>query len=235
MPLLILLNSSSQYLINFVSLVNVEIFHLPGNVNVLADVLSRAIADNLNCSLTKEHPISRQWVQVLPPIPETFSINHDTLNEFLITPLRSELQDIYDRTHRRLMEPKNLNQIMKLYEHETPEQRYHSAIALLEQWNSDYAKRHKNQQPEHYATLNTAKLMIDTEKQKQCLQKLDHIMDTVYADIKNTPLYKQLQKHLAEASKRYLYCVQNPLCKSNIEDVNESIGNIFTTIGKNSN
>ena len=33
------------------------------------------------------------------------------------------------------------------------------------------------------------------------------------------------------ANATCIVCIQNPLCKSNIEDVNESIGNIFTTIG----
>ena len=99
----ILLNSTLQYLINFVSLVNVELYHLPGNVNVLADVLSRAIADNLNCNLTKEHPLSRQWAKVLPPIPEKFSISHETLYKFLTTPLTPEPQDLHDKTHKKLM------------------------------------------------------------------------------------------------------------------------------------
>ena len=96
----ILLNSALQYLINFVSLVNVELYNLPGNVNVIADDLSRAIADNLNCNLTKEQPISRQWAKVLPPIPDKFSFSHDTLYKFLTTPLQTEPQDLHDRTQK---------------------------------------------------------------------------------------------------------------------------------------
>jgi dUTPase len=227
----ILLNSTLQYLINFISLVNVEIYHLPGNVNVLADVLSRAIADNLNCSLSKEHAISRQWAKVLPPMPEHFTISHDILYEFLTSPLKTEPHDIYDRSHKRLMEPKNITQMMQLYQKETPEERYHNAISLLEQWNSEYARKHKSDPPSHVARINTTKLTIDLEKQRICLQKLDSIMDTVYADIKGTSLYKQLQKHLAEASKRYLYCVQKPPNDYNIQRINDNITTIFSIIG----
>ncbi|RPH76228.1 MAG: hypothetical protein EHM77_09445, partial [Planctomycetaceae bacterium] len=75
----ILLNSTINYLSNIVSLVNVELYHLPGTVNVLADILSRAIADNLNCNLAKEHPISKQWAAVLPPLPENFGVDNKTL------------------------------------------------------------------------------------------------------------------------------------------------------------
>jgi hypothetical protein len=55
----ILLNSTLNYLQNFVSLVNVEIYHVPGTVNVLADIMSRAVNDNLSCALPREHPISK--------------------------------------------------------------------------------------------------------------------------------------------------------------------------------
>ncbi len=43
----ILLNGTLNYLANFISMGNVEIYHVPGDVNVLADVMSRAIADNI--------------------------------------------------------------------------------------------------------------------------------------------------------------------------------------------
>jgi hypothetical protein len=143
----ILLNSTLQYLTNFVSLVNIELYHLPGNVNILADVLSRAIANNLNCNLPKEHPISRQWAKVLPPIPDKFSVSHETLYKFLTHPLSPEPQDLYDRRHKRLMEPKSLQATYDFHQKITPEERYHNAITLLDQWNSQYAKEHPNKPP----------------------------------------------------------------------------------------
>ncbi len=75
----ILLNNTLTYLTNFVSIAKVQLYHLPGAVNILADVLSRAICDNLNCSLPKEHPISRQWAKVLPPLPDNFGVSHEIL------------------------------------------------------------------------------------------------------------------------------------------------------------
>ena len=48
-----LLNSALNYLAKFVSLINVEIYHVPGSVNMLADILSRAVSENINCILPK--------------------------------------------------------------------------------------------------------------------------------------------------------------------------------------
>jgi hypothetical protein len=94
----IMLNSVLNYLTNFVSLINVQIYHLPGNINNLADVLSRAISDNLNCNLPSEYPISKQWAAVLPPIPEKFVVDHETIYKFLTHSLKPEKQDLHDRT-----------------------------------------------------------------------------------------------------------------------------------------
>ena len=38
------------------------------------------------------------------------------------------------------------------------------------------------------------KLQIDAEKQKECVIKLNDIIEMTYADIKNTPTYKTWQK-----------------------------------------
>jgi hypothetical protein len=94
--------------VNFISLIPVDLFHIPGNVNVLADVLSRAVAENLNCKIPREHPISKQWAQVLPPILDNFAIAHEMLYKFLTQPLKPEPQDLHDRTMRKLMEPKSI-------------------------------------------------------------------------------------------------------------------------------
>jgi dUTPase len=206
----ILLNSTLQYLTNFVSLVNIELYHLPGNVNILADVLSRAIANNLNCNLPKEHPISRQWAKVLPPIPDKFSVSHETLYKFLTHPLSPEPQDLYDRRHKRLMEPKSLQATYDFHQKITPEERYHNAITLLDQWNSQYAKEHPNKPPNFSQPIYAIKMSIDLEKQKQCLEKINEIMETTYADIKDSATYKALLRNLQEASKRYLYLKHNP-------------------------
>jgi len=217
----ILMNNTLNYLTNFVSLLDVELYHIPGSVNVLADVLSRAVADNLNCSLPREHPLSRTWAKHLPPLPENLTATRDVLYKFLTEPLSSEPQDLYDRTHRRLMEPKTLQQAFDLSKEITPEQKYYSAVTLLEQWNSKYAKENAPVTA-NIVSLFTAKAAIDLEKQKFALLEIEKIMTEVFPEIRNTPLYKQIQKNLVEASKRFLTASADPLSQSKLRKLQDS-------------
>jgi hypothetical protein len=102
-----LLNSTLNYLQNFVSLINVEIYHVPGTVNVLADIMLRAVNDNISCALPREHPISKEWAKVLPPLTDNFYVTRDALFDFLTKQLQPEANDLGDRKHRSLMEPKS--------------------------------------------------------------------------------------------------------------------------------
>ncbi len=96
----VLLNSTLNYLTNFVSMLNISIYHIPGSINVLADVLSRAISDNLNCNIPREHPISRKWAAVLPPLPQNFGVPQDTIFEFLTRPLRPFFPIFFENSRR---------------------------------------------------------------------------------------------------------------------------------------
>lgn len=227
----ILLNNTLNYLTNFVSLLNVDIYHLPGTVNVLADVLSRAIADNLNCSLPREHPISKQWAKVLPPIPDNFYVEHEVLYKFLTNPLQPETQDLHDRSHKKLMEPKTIQEAFDMSKSITPEERYHSALVMLEQWNSEYARKH-SQAPLHLTHLFAAKLTLDVEKQKSCLDQVQKILEDLYSDIKDSKIYKQLQRNLVEASKKYLYVVQKPLTEESVRDFTSAVTRTVMTMSE---
>jgi hypothetical protein len=55
----LMLNSVLNFIENFVSMANVEIFHVPGELNICADVFSRAISENLNCSIQRLHLSAR--------------------------------------------------------------------------------------------------------------------------------------------------------------------------------
>ena len=127
----ILLNSAIIYITNFVSLANIEIYHIPGVVNRLADVMSRAISDNLQCGLNKEHPLSKTWAKVLPPIQENFAVTRDALLKIFINPLKPEIQDIHNRTQRRLNEPKSIQQEYDESLKITPEHKYYCSLRLL--------------------------------------------------------------------------------------------------------
>jgi hypothetical protein len=206
----ILLNSTLNYLTNFVTLTNMEIYHLPGDVNVLADVMSRAIADNLNCALNREHPISKQWAKVIPPIPDNFSVDRETLFKFLTTPLKPEKEDTFDRRMKKLSEPKSVQQWFDIAQGATSEERFYNAVKLLEQWNSNYEKEKKSGKTSCMSlTLKERKareahLALVAEKTKNCSKKIEEILEKIYPDIKNTPIYKKVRNSLVEASKQLI-------------------------------
>ena len=71
----------------------------------------------------------------------------------------------------------------------TDEQRYYSAIRLLEQWNDKYIPETATEEQKRLSVkVNSARLLIDLEKQKKCFEKLDEIMDKLYiAGIETRP------------------------------------------------
>jgi len=172
---------------------NVEIYHVPGDVNVLADVMSRAIADNINCTLPREHPISKKWAEKIPPINDKFNVDRETLFKFLTTPLKPEDQDPYSRTHKKLMEPKSVQTWYDLTKDTSSEERFNQAITLLEQWNREYVDR-EEVIPNYMIEVNKAALTLELTKAEECAKEIERILDVVYSEIKNTPVIKQINR-----------------------------------------
>jgi hypothetical protein len=218
-----LINNVLNYITNFLSLIDVELYHLPGQFNVLADVLSRAINENLNCALPKEHPISKEWAKSIPPIPEIFGVTHETLYKFLVSIPQPEHCDLYDRSHRRLQDPKILQTTLDHVMQNTPEERYNSAIVMLEKWNDEYCNKYDENIPPHVQHVHTMKMTMDLEAEKKVLEQIYVMIDKIYPEIKDDTLYKDLQENLEEASKRFLIVSSQPLTESNINFLNNSI------------
>ena len=232
----ILLNSTLNYLTNFVTLTNMEIYHLPGDVNVLADVMSRAIADNLNCGLNREHPISKQWAKEIPPIPDTFSVDRETLFKFLTTPLKPEIMDTYDRKMRKLAEPKSVQTWFEIAKGATSEERFYNAITLLEQWNRNYNRYEKEgaisvgMLSPREKRAKEALMRLVTEKNRECSLIIEEILEKLYTDIKNTPLYRKVRNSLVEASKELIKMNTTGLTKENVNSYSMRIAEIIEQI-----
>ncbi len=92
----------------------------------------------LQCGLTKEHPISKEWAKQLPPLQEKLAVTRDVLFKFLVEPLKPEIQDIHSRVQRRLHEPKSIQQEYDESLLITPEHKYYCGLRLLEQFNDKY-------------------------------------------------------------------------------------------------
>ena len=56
-------------------------------------------------------------------------------------------------------------------------------------------------------------------------------MDATYDHIKNTPIYKTIQKNLQEVSKKYLECVHKPLTEKSLLHFNTSLNALLQSLG----
>jgi dUTPase len=167
----------------------------------------------------------------LPPLPENFGVSHEILYKFLTEPPKSEPQDIYDRKIRKLIEPKSVINLYKESQDMTVEQKYHSAQTLLHQWLSEYAKKDPTKPTSHLVKVHTAAIELDLQTQNLCFEKIKEIMELHYSDIKNTPVFKLIQKNLEEVSKDYIKCLHYPLNKKSVDKFHSSQKALLSNLG----
>jgi len=105
---------------------------------------------------------------------------------------------------RKLAEPKSVQTWFDLSQGTTSEERFYNSLRLLEQWNFDYDNNRCMAVSLREKKLRDAHLSIIAEKTKLCAGKIDEIMDKLYADIKNTPIFKKVRSSLLEASKQLI-------------------------------
>ena len=222
-----LLNSALTYITNFVSLVNIEIYHIPGPVNRLADIMSRAISDSLQCGLTKEHPISKEWAKRLPPLQEKFAVTRDVLFKFLVEPLKPEIQDIHSRVQRRLHEPKSIQQEYDESLLITPEHKYYFGLCLLEQFNDKYlnslAETDKTNRDESCVYMKNAKLLFDKRRRELLFEKIQEIVEQLYQDSASKQLHRKLITNFKEVAEQFIKNRKEPLDSAKAEKMDESI------------
>jgi hypothetical protein len=215
----LMLNSTLNYIENFVSMKNIEIYHVPGELNICADVFSRAVSENLNCLIPREHPISKKWAAVLPPIPDNFSVDNETLFKFLTNPLKSEIQDTHDRRQRRLMEPRSVQTWFDLTNEASSEKRFNEIMESLKKWDKEYTRSGRR--------INGIKGALDMWKQKACLSKIEELVDKMYGDIRNTRLYKKVKASLVEATKDWMKVRKGEFSINKIEACEVSVQKVY--------
>ena len=213
-----LINSTLNYIENFISMANIQIYHVPGELNICADVFSRAISENLNCGIKREHPISKKWAAVLPPIPDNFSVDNETLYKFLTNPLKSEIVDTYDKSQRRLIETRSVQTWFDLTNSATSEKRFNDALNSLEEWNREYSKKQRY--------IMEIKGNLDMQRQRACLAKIQELVEKMYGDIKNTRLYKKVKASLVEATKDWMKVKNGKLSTNSIKISKESVKSV---------
>src|SRR5450830_1141691 len=125
-------------LVNKLAKIQLEIPHVvysvPSEVNYLADVFSRAFSTSRFLE-KNQLAMSKPQANNLPPLTEPFLATEEALYQFFALPLHSEESDMYSRKRSKISTPKPVSSLYKLFKDCTPEEKYLSAIRLLQGWD----------------------------------------------------------------------------------------------------
>jgi hypothetical protein len=68
---------------------------------------------------------------------------------------------LFDRTHNQLIEPKSVQKLYDLSKNVTEEERYYTALRLLDQWNDKYIELESSQSSNIRTVFNHIDLMLE--------------------------------------------------------------------------
>ena len=87
------LNTILNNLSSYVSLRNIEFFHIKNRINVLPEILSRAIRDTLANLILTDNPITKSWSQSLPQFEKDKTVTSDVIFTFLVKPFETNREN----------------------------------------------------------------------------------------------------------------------------------------------
>ena len=194
-------------LVNKLAKIQLEIPHVvysvPSEVNYLADIFSRAFTTSRFLDKSK-FALSKAQANKLPPLTEPFVATESALYQYFTLPLNSESADEYPRKKAKISTPKPVSSLYKLFQNCTPEEKYLSAIRLLQGWddpsladsesNSCLVTEHSPTQDKDRAALQAVDIM----------QKRREDLFTLYSERVIQKTMKQLYGDLDPAQQKRL-------------------------------
>ena len=133
-------------LVNKLAKIQLEIPHVvysvPSEVNYLADIFSRAFSTSRFLDKNM-FSLSKPQASNLPPLTEPFVASEADLYRYFTQPLSPENADQNSRKRTRISTPKPITSLYKQFEGCTPEEKYFSAIRLLQGWNDSSLSQEK--------------------------------------------------------------------------------------------
>ena len=125
----ILANNLVMYLTDMAKLYQYAVYSIPGPINFLADLLSRAFSQSRFINKDK-YNLSKETAVQLPCLGPIFSIDPATLIKYF----QSEMLPVKgDKGNRQKSLPRQLEPVLTLYMNRTLEERYIDTILLLKQ------------------------------------------------------------------------------------------------------
>ena len=145
-----------------------KVFSVPSEVNYLADLFSRAF--NTSRFLDKSlFSLSKIQASKVPPLSDPFVLDEAALYQYFAQPLKPEKSDEFSRNKSRISTPKPIKSLYKIFQDCTPEEKYLSALRLLQGWDD--------------------RSIPDSDLESNALEVIA---------IKDQPLYNQFRKRLVE-------------------------------------
>ena len=175
-----------------------KIYSVPSEVNYLADIFSRSF--NSSRFLDKTNfSLSKMQANNIPPLTTPFLVEEDDLYNFFARSPEPEDSDKYSRKRNKIMTPKPIKSLYKLFEKCTPEEKYYSALRLLHGWNDPNIKK----TPEE---LENNSLEIIEEKNPEdyknfCNRIVKLTMSELYTNL-DPDLQKRIEATLRENFKK---------------------------------
>ena len=175
-------------LVNKLAKIQLEIPHVvysvPSEVNYLADLFSRAFSSSR--FLEKTHfTLSKIQANNLPPLTTPCVLSESALYEYFATPLHSEFSDNTPRKRTKISTPKPISSLYKLFRDCTPEEKYYSAIRLLQGWNDPSLTEASFDNPELNSNLITSSQTTNSSNEDLpfiAFEKKDKELFKHYAD-----------------------------------------------------
>ena len=131
-------NSLSVKLLEQLNELDIEIFNVPGTVNILADLFSRSLLSSRY--IQGEFSLSKTDAQLLPPPLKRFIISSKDLRNSLLSNLPPESKDSHTI---KLQKGQTVEEVYSDYTNVTPEERYLSGIRFIQGWNDPSIQNHE--------------------------------------------------------------------------------------------
>jgi dUTPase len=186
------------------------IYSVPSETNYLADIFSRSL--NSSRFLEKrKFALSKLQANKIPPLTEPFVVDEATLYAYFTNTLNSEQSDVHPRNKQKISTPKPIKKLYKLFEDCTPEEKYYSAIRLLQGWNDPTikpaVKLNATTLNENSDLTDKALALLETNSQpiflQHCEQVINEVMNSTFQHL--DPNQRERLKNTLDENSRKLF------------------------------
>jgi dUTPase len=152
------------------------VYSVPSDVNYLADLFSKSFHESRFIDKSHFTPVKDQSNK-MPPLTEPGALTEGELYFYFSTPIPSDHIDSQPRKKNKISTPRPIEILYALFSQCTPEQKYSSALCLLQGWNE------KNIIETGSSKLNSIQIIQHKNRELYALMCQEMIMSRFYSDL----------------------------------------------------